>query len=153
MAPSRQRPAAVTALSSGIALFPSSLTFGAQTISTTAPAQLVSFTNTGADPLNVTSVTASGDFVAVRSCGATVASGASCAVSITFTPTATGTRTGSLSIVDDAVGSPHVVTLTGTGQAAPSSTGATPAGSYTVTISATAGSSVAHAAAVTLTVQ
>ena len=45
------------------------------------------------------------------------------------------------------------VTLTGTGQAAPSTTGGTPAGSYTVTISGTAGTSVAHFGAVTLTVQ
>jgi hypothetical protein len=143
----------ISALSSGIAVFPSALTFAAQTISTTAPAQLVSLTNMGVDVLNVTSITASGDFAAVFSCGATVASGANCAVSVSFTPTATGTRTGTLSIADDAVGSPHVVTLTGTGQAAPTSTGATPSGSYTVTISGTAGTSVAHAAAVTLTVQ
>jgi hypothetical protein len=55
-------------------------------------------------------------------------------------------------LVDDASGSPHVVTLTGTGQAAPALTGGTPSGSYTVTISGGAGT-LAHVSAVTLTVQ
>jgi hypothetical protein len=149
----RQRARAITAQSSGIALFPSSLTFGAQTINTTSPPQLVSLTNTGADVLNITSITPSGDFSQVTSCGATLASGANCGISVSFTPTTTGTRTGSLSVVDDATGSPHLVTLTGTGQAAPPATGATPSGSYTVTISGTAGTSLAHFATVTLTVQ
>jgi hypothetical protein len=82
-----------------------------------------------------------------------VTSGANCAVSVTFTPTATGTRTGTLSFADDALGGPHVVTLTGTGQAVPSTTGGTPAGSYTVTVSGTAGTSLAHFSVVTLTVK
>ena len=103
--------------------------------------------------LNITSITPSGDFADVSNCGATVAPGASCAVSVTFTPTATGARTGSLSFVDDASGSPHTVTLNGTGQTAPSATGGTPAGAYTVTISGTAGTSLAHVGTVTLTVQ
>ena len=74
-------------------------------------------------------------------------------MSVSFTPTATGSRTGTLSFVDDAPGSPHLVSLTGTGQAVPSATGGTPAGSYTVTISGTAGTSLAHFSTVTLTVQ
>jgi hypothetical protein len=55
-------------------------------------------------------------------------------------------------VVDDAAGSPHSVQLTGTGQAAPASTGGTPSGSYTVTVSAVAGT-LSHVSAVTLTVQ
>jgi len=149
----RVRANAITTLASGIAVFPSTLVFGTQTINTTAPPQLVSLTNTGADVLNLTSVSTTGDFATVRSCGTTVAAGASCAVSVSFTPTATGSRTGTLSIVDDAPGSPHLVSLTGTGQAVPSTTGGTPAGSYTVTISGTAGTSLAHFGTVTLTVQ
>jgi hypothetical protein len=147
------RAGTLTTLSSGIAVFPSSLTFGSQTISTTAPLQLVFLTNIGVDPMTITSIAASGDFVAVRNCAATLAPGASCAVSVAFTPTVTGARTGNLQFVDDAPSSPHLVPLAGTGQAAPSATGGTPAGSYTVTVSGTAGSSLAHFSAVTLTVQ
>ena len=147
------RARAITTLASGIGVFPSTLTFASQTINTTAPAQLVSLTNTGADTLNITSISTSGDFASVSNCGTTVAAGASCGVSVTFTPTATGSRTGTLSFVDDASGSPHQVTLTGTGAAAPSTTGGTPSGSYTVTVSGTAGTSLAHFGAVTLTVK
>jgi hypothetical protein len=153
VAQGRSRADAVTALASGIGIFPSTVTFGSQTINTTAPPQLVSLTNTGADVLTVTSVTPSGDFAAVSNCGTVVAAGASCGVSVTFTPTATGARTGTLSFVDDASGSPHQVTLNGTGQAAPSTTGGTPPGSYAVTVSGTAGTSLAHFGTVTLTVK
>jgi hypothetical protein len=149
----RVRASAITTLAAGIAVFPSAIVFGTQTINTTAPPQLVSLTNTGADVLNLTSVSTSGDFSTVRNCGTTVAAGASCGVSVSFTPTATGSRTGTLTFVDDAPGSPHLVSLTGTGQAVPSGTGGTPAGGYTVTISGTAGTSLAHFGTVTLTVQ
>ena len=150
---SRARTSAITTLASGIAVFPSAVTFGSQTLNTTAPQQLVSLTNTGADTLNIASITAGGDFAVVSNCGTAVAAGATCAVAVTFTPTVAGARSGTLSFVDDASGSPHQVPLAGTGVAASSSTGATPAGSYTVTISGTAGTSLAHIASVTLTVQ
>jgi len=153
VAQGRARAGAITALASGIGIFPSTVTFGSQTLNTTSPAQLVSLTNTGADLLNITSITPSGDFAVVSNCGSSVAAGASCGVSVTFTPTATGARTGTLSFVDDAAGSPHQVTLTGTGAAAPSTTGGTPSGSYTLTVSGTAGTSVAHFGTVTLTVK
>jgi hypothetical protein len=149
----RVRAGAITTLASGVGIFPSTVSFGSQTINTTTPAQLVSLTNTGADVLNITSITPSGDFAVVSNCGSTVASGASCGVSVTFTPTTTGARTGTLAFVDDASGSPQQVTLNGTGQAAPSTTGGTPPGSYTLTVSGTAGTSVAHFGTVTLTVK
>ena len=150
----RARPAATfTTQAAGIALFPAALTFGTQTINTTAPSQLVYLTNTGADALTITSITTSGDFSGVNNCGGSVNSGANCAVSINFTPTTAGTRTGSLSIVDSATGSPHVIALTGAGQTASTTTSGTPAGGYIVTISGAAGTSLAHFSGVTLTVQ
>jgi Subtilase family/Abnormal spindle-like microcephaly-assoc'd, ASPM-SPD-2-Hydin len=152
-AQARVRAGAITTQASGIAMFPSTVTFGSQTVNTTSLAQLVSITNTGADVLNITSITPSGDFATVSNCGTVVAAGKSCGVSVTFTPTAAGARTGSLTLVDDASGSPHTVTLNGTGQAAPSTTDGTPSGSYTLTISGTAGTSVAHSGTVTLTVK
>jgi hypothetical protein len=43
--------------------------------------------------------------------------GVSCTFNVTFKPTATGTRTGAITITDDAAGSPHKISLTGTGTA------------------------------------
>src|SRR5207302_1411770 len=44
-----------------------------------------------------------------------VAPGASCTISVSFTPLATGIRNATLNIVDDAAGSPHTINLTSTG--------------------------------------
>jgi hypothetical protein len=140
------------AAGSGLALFPGTLGFGAQTISTTSPPQFVFLTNIGTGALAIATISSSGDFTAVSNCGSTVAVGASCAIAVTFNPTAVGARTGTISLVDDAGGSPHAVTLTGTGQSAPSSTGGTPAGSYAIGISGAVGT-LSHFGSLILTVQ
>src|SRR5207245_2738638 len=44
-----------------------------------------------------------------------VAPGASCTISISFTPEATGARTATVTITDDAAGSPQLVSLVGMG--------------------------------------
>src|SRR3989449_2319727 len=46
---------------------------------------------------------------------ATVVAGASCLVNLTFTPTAASARTATVTITDDAPGSPQSVSLAGTG--------------------------------------
>src|SRR5207253_3935910 len=86
-------------------------------LNTTSVAQSVTLTNTGTVALSVTSIVASGDFMQTNTCGTSVAAGANCAISVTFTPTATGTRTGAITITDNAAGSPQSVNLTGTGAA------------------------------------
>ena len=58
-----------------------------------------------------------GDFARTTTCGATLTAGANCSISVTFRPTATGARTGTLSVSDNAPGSPHTIPLTGTGTA------------------------------------
>jgi hypothetical protein len=136
----------------GIAVAPTSLTFGTQTVSTTAPPQFVYLTNIGTGALSIANISTSGDFSAVNNCGTTLGIGASCAIAVSFTPTAAGTRTSTLSIVDDVAGSPHQVALTGTGQTAPTSTTGTPAGAYTIGVSGTVGTLV-HFANVIITVQ
>jgi hypothetical protein len=148
-APKAVLPAAA---GSGIAVFPTSLDFGTQTMSTTTPPQFVYLTNIGTGALAIASITASGDFTGVNNCGSTLAVGATCAIAVSFTPSATGARTGTLAIVDDASGSPHNVALTGNGQAAPTSTTGTPAGSYTVGVSGTVGT-LSHFTGVIVVVQ
>jgi len=48
--------------------------------------------------------------------GSVVAAGASCVVKVSFSPTQTGVRTGSLTFTDNAPDSPQTVSLTGTGK-------------------------------------
>jgi Abnormal spindle-like microcephaly-assoc'd, ASPM-SPD-2-Hydin len=98
-----------------VTLSSSSLTFASQTVGTTSAAQTVTLSNTGNASLSLTSVAASGDFAETNTCGSSVAAGANCTVSVTFKPTASGTRTGALSLTDNATGSPQSVSLTGTG--------------------------------------
>jgi hypothetical protein len=104
-----------------VMLAPTSLTFGNQALNTTSTAQTVTLTNTGTGPLTIISIAASGDFAATSTgttaCPITpamLAANANCTISVTFTPTAAGTRMGTLTIMDNAAGSPHTVPLTGT---------------------------------------
>jgi Phosphoesterase family/Abnormal spindle-like microcephaly-assoc'd, ASPM-SPD-2-Hydin len=94
---------------------PMSLTFGGQTVGSASAAQTVTLSNTGSVALTITSIAGSGDFAETNTCGSFLAAGGNCTISVTFTPTASGTRTGTLSITDNASGSPQSVSLTGTG--------------------------------------
>ncbi len=116
-------PQTVTLSGTGVAtapivtLAPTALTFASQTTETTSSAQTVTLTNSGNAVLNLTSIAASGDFAVSQSCGTSIAGGGSCMLSVTFTPTAAGSRTGTVSVTDNAMGSPQTVLLTGTGEA------------------------------------
>jgi len=97
---------------------PTSLSFGGQLRTTTSAAKTVTLTNTGTSALTINSVAASGDFAQTNTCPvspATLAAAGTCTISVTFAPTAVGARTGTLTVTDNAGGSPHTVPLTGTG--------------------------------------
>jgi len=99
-----------------LAMNPRNLSFPNQAQGTTSPAQPSTITNAGNAPLTISAIAATGDFAQTNNCPvgpATLAAGASCTVQVTFTPTAAGTRTGTVSITDDATGSPHRVALIG----------------------------------------
>ena len=96
-------------------LSPSSLTFGSVVVGNTSPAQLVTLTNSGVPTLNITSIVSSGDFAQTNNCPALLPSSKNCTISVTFTPTATGTRNGAITITDNAINSPQSVPLTGNG--------------------------------------
>jgi hypothetical protein len=98
-----------------VTLAPTSLTFASQAVGTTSPAQPATLKNTGSGPLTITSISTAGDFAQTNNCGTTVNAGVSCTFNVTFIPTAAGTRTGNITVTDDATGSPHSVSLTGTG--------------------------------------
>src|SRR5262249_14159556 len=94
---------------------------------------------TGTATLTITSITASGDFTQTNGCAGSLAAGASCPIVVTFVPTAAGSRTGAVTIVDNAAQSPQTVSLTGTGVNA---SGPTPPGSYQISVNGTAGTLV-----------
>ena len=100
-----------------VSLSPASLTFPAQQVGTSSKAQLVTLKNTGSATLRITRITVSGDFSQTNPCGSSVAVGASCTLSVTFKPTAAGTRTGAVTITDNATPSTQTISLTGTGTA------------------------------------
>ncbi len=54
-----------------------------------------------------------------NTCGTSLAAHTTCTINVTFTPTQLGQRTGTLTITDNAAGSPHTVSLTGAGTAPP----------------------------------
>ncbi|WP_239123771.1 discoidin domain-containing protein [Rhizocola hellebori] len=93
----------------------SQLIYGTQTVGTTSAAQNVTVSNPSSTAVAISGIATSGDFARTTTCGATLNPGANCSVSVTFTPTASGTRSGQLSIGSNAQGNPHVVNLTGTG--------------------------------------
>lgn len=101
-----------------VSLTPGVLSFVSQQVGSTSPPQQVVLHNVGDSPLTITSISVAGDFAEADNCGSSVVAGGSCTLSVTFSPTAAGQRTGSIIITDDAAGSPHAVTLSGTGAAA-----------------------------------
>jgi hypothetical protein len=96
---------------------PASWAFASQVVGTTSAPQAIALTNTTGSNLPV-GISATGDFaVATNTCGSSM--GASCTVSVTFTPTAAGARTGQLLVADSLPNSPQTVSLSGTGGTAP----------------------------------
>jgi putative Ig domain-containing protein/ASPM-SPD-2-Hydin domain-containing protein len=102
-----------------VSLSPASLTYASQDTGTTSAAQLISVTNTGTASLFINSAAVPNtlDFTVVADgcSGLTLAVGTSCSVSITFSPTAAGTRSAAFTVTDNAPNSPQTAPLTGTG--------------------------------------
>jgi hypothetical protein len=99
-----------------VSLSQTSLAFGPQEINTQSGAQFITLTNTGDDKLVIASLLASGDFAIVNNnCPTAMATSASCVFGVVFKPTAFGPRGGAVTITDNAVGSPQVVSLIGFG--------------------------------------
>ena len=75
-------------------------------------------TNTGTAALILSPPGVSGDFSQTGNCPASLAANAFCTINVSFIPTQVGSRTGTLSLMDNAAGSPHAIPLSGIGQAA-----------------------------------
>ena len=114
--------ARITALTPGVSLSPTALTFADQVMGTPSPEQAVTVTSSGTFALTIASIVASGDYAQTNTCPispATLSPGSTCTISVIFTPTAVGTRAGTLTISDNSngvvTGSTQTVALSGTG--------------------------------------
>lgn len=90
-----------------------------ESVSGATAAQSVTITNTGQTAAAVSGVSVnSGDYSQSNTCGTSIAAGGSCTVSVTFRPSASGTRTGILTVSSNATNPSFTVSLTGMGNAA-----------------------------------
>ncbi len=122
-----------TGTAPAVTLTPTSLAFAGRTVGSTSPSQSSTLRNSGTAPLTISSIvmagTNSADFAQISDCPlspATLAAGSTCTVNVTFTPTATGSRSASVAITDDATGSPHSLGVSGTGLASAPNVGLSP---------------------------
>ena len=98
-------------------LTPATATYAAQTVGTTSPAKTFTLTNNQTVALTSIGISTTGDFaVSATSCMTSLTAKSKCTISVTFTPTAVGTRTGKLRVSDSASNSPQTASLTGTGR-------------------------------------
>ena len=94
---------------------PGTVRFGNESVGAPSPAQTVTVTNTGSGAVNLASIAASSQFSETNNCGSTLSPSASCTVNVIFTPSASGSQTGTLTLTDDATASPQSIPLSGTG--------------------------------------
>jgi len=143
--------AKITRNPSDVTLFPLHLDYGHQSIGIGSSPQVSSLINASSATLAITSINIaganSGDFAQTNNCGTSVPTGQSCSISVTFTPTAKGTRTATVSITDSAPDSPEPFSLSGVGTLDTATTlisSANPSGlgkpvTFTVTVSSPSG--------------
>ena len=108
----------VTGGAGTLTLTPNTLVFPVQALNTTSPPQVVEVVNSGTSAITISAISATGDFNETNTCGvqpSILNAGASCVLSITFTPTKSGSAAGTLMITDNAAGSPQSVLLSGAG--------------------------------------
>jgi hypothetical protein len=118
-----------TGVTPAVSFSPPSLAFGQENLNTTTPPRTVMLSNTGSVAINILGMDIPTPYFAeTSSCGSSLAAGASCPISVTFTPELAGPLSAQLMVTDSAPGSPHYCNLTGTGVQP------TPQGSYTVQI-------------------
>ncbi|WP_221312889.1 choice-of-anchor D domain-containing protein [Granulicella aggregans] len=103
------------------ALSPTSLAFGSIAVGDTSPAQTLTLSNSGSASLSITGISITGlnasQFKETTTCTSTLAAGANCTISLTFTPTTPASAVATVAVADNAAGSPQTASLSGTGTA------------------------------------
>ena len=112
-------PGAPPSPSAAVSLSTTSLTFGSVPVGLASTPQIVTVTNTGSVNLSIAGIDLTGadptDFSEATTCGTSLATGGSCTVVVLFTPLTSGNLSASLTVTDNAPGSPQSVSLSGGG--------------------------------------
>jgi hypothetical protein len=99
-----------------VSMAPNGLSFPTTAVGTTSAPLKMNFNNAGTSAVNIGSITTASPFaISANTCGTSVPALGKCTISVTFTPTQTGTATGNVTITDSDNLSPQVPKLTGTG--------------------------------------
>ena len=113
-------PQSVALSGSGVEVIP--ITFSATQISfpdeaegTTSTAHSITMTNHLPTAISISSIQTSAPFAQTNTCGTSLAGGASCTLNVTFSPSALQSYSGTMTITDNATGSPQVIGLAGNG--------------------------------------
>ncbi len=100
-----------------LAFSPNGLTFGPQTVGAASGPLAVTVTNAGSASILVGALAVGGanasNFAASTSCAGSLAPGASCVVSVTFTPDAVGPFSATVTLASDASNAPSVIAVGG----------------------------------------
>lgn len=97
-----------------LTLFPASLGFGSIRVGESSTRDAI-LTNNGSTAADIGSVVVSGDYTQTNTCGSSLAAGTSCTITVIFEPSATGPRSGEVTVTES--GSSQVLSLSGTGYA------------------------------------
>jgi hypothetical protein len=96
---------------------PASLNLGSAQVGVQTAGSVLTISNASGSAATVTGAMTSSavEFPIVGITCASVAPGANCTITVAFKPQASGARNGTLTVTDTGTGSPHTVTLSGTG--------------------------------------
>lgn len=106
-------------LNTPVGVSPSKLNFRTTVLGKKSPAQGVTLSNSSPNTISISSIALTGadpgDFSQTNNCGSTLAGNSSCTIAVVFSPNVINTRTATLSISDNAPGSPQTASLQGAG--------------------------------------
>ena len=104
------------------AVAPASLHFGSQGIGTVSAPQTITISNPASVTFNITNIVASGNFSQTNDCGTSLAAGAHCTLTVSFSPAGIGSNSGSITVSDNTATGPVAIPLSGTGVNGPALT-------------------------------
>src|ERR1017187_9167375 len=97
-----------------LTLTPATFQFGSQAVNSTSKAQTATLTNKATTTVTNIAISVMGDFGQTTNCTSSLAPNGSCSINVSFSPTVSGMRSGTLKVTSS-TGSPLTSTLSGIG--------------------------------------